>query len=111
MEAETPAAAALEPVLTVDSVRVMMNRKMPPGIVITANGTTRSGGWTELQLERLPDPDASTLLYRFVGRPPSGPATMEIAPVEARIALDPLPDGITAVRVEGATSSALADIR
>lgn len=109
--AEPAAGTEVGPVLTVDSVRVMMNRKMPPGIVIVATGTARSGGWTGLQLERLPDPDSATLLYRFVGRAPAGPATMAITEVEARASLDPLPDTVTTVRIEAATSTASASVR
>ncbi|MFP3945194.1 MAG: hypothetical protein ACLFWF_14955 [Alphaproteobacteria bacterium] len=99
--ATTEKEAALELVYTVDKVTIERLAKTPPALTLTVEGTARSAGWTEISLE--PEQiENGTLTYRLMGAPPEGMAAQVLTSVSASRLVDPLPEGVTQIRVTAA---------
>ena len=65
---------------------------------ITAQGHTRTGGWTDVALVRDDEAsDDSHAVYRFVGVRPTGIATQMITPVEVTVLVPLEPNRIQVV--------------
>jgi hypothetical protein len=104
-----PVAPSAARVLSVDALSVV-RVTLPggaPGLRVEASGTVNSGGWSAPRLvERpaiaiFPPPP---LAFDFVATPPSGMATMALAPVRAFVEL-PWPPGASAVTVHAASNA------
>jgi len=84
-----------EPQLVYDvtDIEIAVLESFPLQLLITANGHTRTGGWSDVHL--VLDEDASEgihLVYRFVGTRPTGMATQAITPVSASVSYGPWVD-------------------
>lgn len=101
-------------VYSVEDVQVLMNRKMPPGIVIVAKGQVRTGGWSDAELKPLQTfaPEGDTMSFTLVAKPPAPDMMViqAIQPIEARLAIDPLPEGLKTIRVMAETGEKTASI-
>ena len=92
------AAIAVEPnqsiaverkVMSVDEVTVRTVEGKPAQLTIDAVGMVNSGGWTRPALRPGNGPAAEgTLVFEFVALPPSGPATMALAPIKATVTVE-----------------------
>lgn len=105
-----PGPVARQQVLSVQQVTLRTARSYPPQILVSANGTAGSGGWTDIALERDPaalQPNNGVVVLNMTGRPPRGPATEALVPVEANLNLGAQP-GVVAVRVFSATNDCTA---
>lgn len=90
---ETPDPSEPQLVYSVDAAEVAVMESMPLQIRITAQGMTRTGGWTDAAL--VLDEEASsgvTLVYRFVAVRPTGMATQAFTPIEASVDYGPWVD-------------------
>jgi hypothetical protein len=69
-------------------------------LTIMATGTVRTGGWSEPQLvAHDEEPVDGILHFEFVAVAPDGPVTQALEPVTVTLTIDPLPEGVSAVRV------------
>ena len=101
----------MEKVLEVKEVELAVLESFPPKLRITAYGTVPTGGWTHPRLEPFifiqPPPDG-IYDFDFVADPPEGPATQVITPIGVVHLWDPLPEGVTGVRIHAAQNSKTA---
>ena len=105
--------AGTKPVYDVVSVEVQLLERNPPLVNVIVKGTTRTGGWKNIQLQPLQTfaPEGSMRTFTLVGMPPSGPATQSLTPVSAIIQINPLPDGVKTIRVLSETNEAAQTFR
>ncbi len=78
----------------------------PMQLQVTAQGTTRTGGWSnvELVLDQT-ESDLNTLVYRFMATAPDGMATQAFTPVAATVTFFPFdPETINEVQVVAETN-------
>lgn len=84
------------------SVDVSVNDKAnPPSAVVTVKGTSRTGGWKNVELRPLQTfaPEVGMRSFTLVGTPPSGFATQALSPVSVTITITPLPADVKTIRV------------
>lgn len=85
-----------------DVVSVDVQLTQTSAALITVRGTTRTGGWTNIQLRPLQTfaPEVGMRSYTLVGTPPpSGLSTQVLSPVQATVTLNPLPADVKTIRV------------
>ncbi len=98
-EPEAPKPETTRKVLSVEEVTVQAAEGEPARLTIQAAGMVNSGGWTKPMLRAGKDAvKDGVLVFEFVATPPSGPATMALAPVKASITVDK-PAGYTGVEI------------
>lgn len=98
-EPEAPKPDTTRKVLSVEEVTVQAAEGEPARLTIQAAGMVNSGGWTKPMLRAGKDAvKDGVLVFEFVATPPSGPATMALAPVKASITVDK-PAGYTGVEI------------
>lgn len=109
----TTPAALRKPVYEVLSVDVQLNDRNPPFVIVTVKGTTRTGGWKNIELHPLQTfaPEVGMRSFTLVGTPPSGVSTQAITPVNMTIRIDPLPDGVKTIRVLAETNEVAQTFR
>jgi len=118
--APAPAAAApstvplgtQQAVYAVDSLVVSRPDDAPKTVVIKANGSVRTGGWSDPKLEEMPDSDDhSVKSYRFVATSPTASATIQaLQGVEAELRVDTLPPKVKTIRVVSETNEISASV-
>jgi hypothetical protein len=67
-------------------VKYELQTSDPPNLVVTAEGTVPTGGWTEVQLIRRvydKEPADGIWEYDLLAKPPDGPAPQVISKVKA----------------------------
>lgn len=113
--AETPApaptnAANMKTVYEVVSVDV---KTAGGGVTVTVKGSTRTGGWKNIELRPLQTfaPEAGMRSFTLVGTPPDGPATQAITRVSTTITIDPLPADVKTIRVLAETNEVAQTFR
>jgi hypothetical protein len=98
-EPASPKIDLTRKVLSVDEVTVQAAAGEPARLTIHAAGMVNSGGWSKPMLRAGKDAVKNgVLVFEFVATPPSGPATMALAPVKASITVDK-PAGYTGVEI------------
>lgn len=73
-------------ILSVDTVRLALNKKNPPDLVVAATGEVTSTGWSDIELSPyiyITPPQDGVWDFDFVGKPPRGFANLVILPVSA----------------------------
>jgi hypothetical protein len=100
------AQAAMQPVLSVDSVTFQVSVSNPPQVVVTARGMVRTGGWSQPRLAPLGGPVDGVLSFRFEaqGPAPGAMVTQVISPIEAVTTIAPLPEGVKKIRIVAETN-------
>lgn len=78
-----PAQKEGELVYRVDNVDVRVMESYPEQLHITAEGITRTGGWSNAQLRPRPSSSEGVYEFRFEARPPAGVATQALTPITA----------------------------
>jgi hypothetical protein len=100
---------AKELIYSVTSVRLSLNKKLPPDLIIEADGETRSNGWTNAELQPwiyLQPPPDGIWAFDFVAEPPSGPSNPVITPIQASpYVWEDLPSEVRGIRVHSETNS------
>ncbi len=90
-----------KPVFEVTRVRARLEGNE---VVVEADGTTRTGGWSDPELAQRPV-TGDTLEFDFVATPPSGGSTQAITPISAHARTGPLePPFPTQVRIFAETN-------
>jgi hypothetical protein len=106
------AAAGLLPIYKVDSAAVTLNKGR---MTIIASGAVSTGGWGKARLRMKPGhrPESHELDFDFLAvPPPPGEAVIQaLLPVTATLTTRLPPYGVTQVRVDAQTNSAVAEIR
>ena len=99
--APRPASQQQRTVYEVLSVEVQFPDKNPSAATIVVKGTSRTGGWTNLELRPLQTfaPEVGMRSFTLVGTPPSGMSTQALTAVTATHRIDPLPADIKTIRV------------
>jgi hypothetical protein len=102
---------AKELIYSITSVRLALNRKNPPDLIIDADGETRSNNWTNPELQPWvyiqPPPDG-IWDFDFVAEPPSRPSNPVIVPIQAQHVWKDLPPEVRGIRVHSETNSVTA---
>lgn len=123
--APTPAPAAPAPsadkapvvqkkqVYEVISVDVKVAEGPTSSATVTVKGTTRTGGWKNIELKPLQTfaPEVGMRSYTLVGTAPTGPVTQALTPVSTTITIDPLPADVKTIRVLGETNEVAQTFR
>jgi hypothetical protein len=76
----------LKRVPIINNVTYKLQTSDPPNLIVTAEGTVPTGGWTEVQLVRriyLKEPADGIWEYDLLAKPPSGLASQALTPVKA----------------------------
>jgi hypothetical protein len=95
-------------VYEVTAVDAFFNKTRPVEFVVTAEGTTRTGGYTNPRLERViyvTVPVDGIQDYDFVATPPSGVSTDQITPIAAEDIWEDPPSWVRGARVRSETNS------
>ncbi|MGB8191667.1 MAG: hypothetical protein WCF67_07100 [Chitinophagaceae bacterium] len=94
-------------VYEVKSVKLTIEKKLPPTLLIHADGVTRTAGYKDPRLEPYvyiqPPPDG-IYDFSFVADKPSGPVADVLTPVEADYKWDNYPKDLKGVRVHAETN-------
>jgi hypothetical protein len=76
----------LKRVPIINDVKYELQTSEPPNLVVTAEGTVPTGGWTEVQLIRRvyeKEPAGGIWEYDLLAKPPEGPAIQVLSKVKA----------------------------
>lgn len=94
-------------VLTINSVRLSLQKSNPPTILVEADGTVGTPGWKNLDLVPMEDPVSADgiLDLEFVGTPPTGIVIQVIRPVTADFIITADVEKIVGVVVHSRTNS------
>ena len=68
-------------VYSIEKLDLVLEKSLPPNLIVTAVGTVNSGGWSNFslsQVEYLTPPKDGVQEYAFIGDPPSGIATQAL---------------------------------
>ncbi|HEX6084258.1 MAG TPA: hypothetical protein VF266_07020 [Thermoanaerobaculia bacterium] len=99
--------AKKEQVYTIDKIDARLQGNV---LHIEAEGTTRTGGWTDPELVATGE-HRGEQQFQFVALPPSGPSTDAITPIRVKYESGPLrPPFPTAVRIFAETNELSAPI-
>jgi hypothetical protein len=111
--AAQPAAAQKKPIFEIRGVEIQILERQPPAATITVRGTSRTGGWTNIELAPLQTfaPEVGMKSYTLVGTPPDGMSTQALSPVSVTVTLDPLPADVKTIRVLGETNEVAQTFR
>jgi len=104
------AAAPMRPVFKVDNVAATIHGRE---MTIIASGAVSTGGWSHPQLRPRPNhAEGNTLEFQFLASPPSPAMTViqALVPVSAKRTMRLPPYGVTQIKVDGESNSALAAI-
>jgi hypothetical protein len=95
-------------VLTVNSVRLSLQKSNPPTILVEADGTVGTPGWKNLDLVPMENPVSADgiLDLEFVGNPPGGFVIQVVRPVTADFVITTDVEKIVGVIVHARTGSA-----
>ena len=100
--------AKKELVYTVNKVEARIDGNV---LYVTAAGATRTGGWTDPELQEQSSTGGDEKVFHFVATPPSGPSTDAITPISAKYQSGPLlPPLPRSVRVVAETNELKAPI-
>jgi outer membrane biosynthesis protein TonB len=103
-------AAEMKTVYEVISVDVKV---VGDGVTVTVKGSTRTGGWKNIELRPLQTfaPEAGMRSFTLVGTPPGGMSTQAITPVTAVTTIAPLPADVKTIRVLAETNEVAQTFR
>jgi len=105
------AAASPKPIYKVDSVAASIRDNK---LTIIAAGAVSTGGWSKPRLRLKPGHKAEdgTLEYEFIATPPPPDAMViqALIPVSTTLVTKLPPYGVTQIKVDADTNSAIADI-
>lgn len=88
------------PVLSVEGIDLTMLKSNPQQLIVTANGTVPTLGWTNGELAlREHIPADGVYEFDFIATPPSGIVGQAIMPISASWHFESIPDDLTGVRV------------
>jgi hypothetical protein len=81
--------------------------------VVTVKGSTRTGGWKNVELRPLQTfaPEVGMRSFTLVGTPPDGMATQAITPVTASTTIADLPADVKTIRVLAETNEVAQTFR
>lgn len=91
-----------EKIYSVEKVKVVLLKRNPPILNITALGQVNSGGWTNPQLgmhQYVMSPADGIQAFDFTAESPNGPVIEVITPISATFDLESPPSWLKGVRV------------
>lgn len=108
---DKPPNRQLQQVYEVTAIQLSVLESLPPQLKIDAEGSTRSGGWSNLQLapyKYITPPVDGIYEFDFKAQPPEDTATQIITPIKASYTMNPLPENLKGVKIYAEQNSAVA---
>ena len=107
-----PAMGAKEqPVLSVIDVKLAADKTYPPKLIIGAQGTVGTPGWTNAKLVPFvyiqPPPDG-IYDFNFVATPPTKAVPQVVTCIDVKHVLETIPKNLKGVRIHAQTNSQVA---
>jgi hypothetical protein len=99
-------AGEFEKVMSVNNVEVVAMQSHPEQVVIKADGTVRTGGWTDPKLVPSAEPVRDGIYhFDFVARKPEGMVTQALTKISVSHNLGAKPENFRGVEIHAETNS------
>jgi hypothetical protein len=98
-------------VYEIKAVRITAYRSVPPKLLIEADATVPTSGYSEPELVEyvyVHPPADGIYELDFIAKPPSGGSADVISPISASHVMVPMPDGLRGVKVYASRNSKVA---
>jgi hypothetical protein len=100
---------AVQQIFQVDSVTLSLNKKLPPDLIVEAEGMCSTSDWKDGELNPyvyITPPADGIQEFDFVATPPTGISRPVLTPIEASHIMRDMPDWVRGVRIYAESNQA-----